>query len=286
MSYIVFAWIASVVYGLEVVIGKFTSKNLVSNAWFINFVWSLFTLVLITPVAVAYGFGWPAAWGSLLAVSAALALTNVLYIFSLKLIDVTAMGPLFNFRTVFSVILGMLMLGEVLTVQQLLLIAVIFVGGVLVSLDEKLNPKAFFRPQIGVMMLFLLVLSLFGVFTNMSIEQNGFWETTWWSLLLAQVIILPTVPLFGRELATAGKKTYISLAAMAVATAGAAVASNAAYAGNVGIASTILSLPFSMIMTMIISVFRPGLLEKHTARVYLIRIAAAAVMLWAAMGLS
>ena len=59
-----------------------------------------------------------------------------------------------------------------------------------------------------------------------------------------------------------------------------------AFGENISISMTIISLPLAMIMTMALSVVAPKLLEKHTAKVYAIRLSAAAAMFVAALGLS
>ena len=286
MSYLFFAWVASIVYGVEVVIGKLTSKHTVTNPWLFNFIWSLFIIVLILPFALINHVGFPHITLNLFWTAFYYALANIFYIISLQLMDVTAMGPLFNFRTVFSVILGVIMLGETLNPWQAVLIGIIFLSGILVTIDEKLKLKAFFRPAVGIMMLFLLALALMGVYTNLAIAENGFWKTTLWSMIFAQVMFLLTIPLFWQDLIKTKIKKYSGLFFMSLASAGATLAANQAYASNVGISSTILSLPFSMIFTIIISVINPKIMEHHTAKIYAIRIFAAGVMLVAALQLS
>jgi hypothetical protein len=135
-------------------------------------------------------------------------------------------------------------------------------------------------------MLFLFALALMGVYTNLAIAQSGFWATTLWSMVLAQVLFLLTVPLFWRDLIKTKIKKYSGLLIMSVASAGGTLAANQAYAVNVGISSTIMALPFSMIFTIIISTINPNILEHHTAKIYLLRIVAAVIMLFAALQLS
>jgi hypothetical protein len=110
MGFLFFAWLASIVFGLEVVIGKFTSKHTIANPWLFNFVWSLFVVIIIVPFALVNHVGIPSLTLHLFWASFYYAAANILYILSLQLNDVTAMGPLFNFRSVFSVILGVLCL--------------------------------------------------------------------------------------------------------------------------------------------------------------------------------
>jgi drug/metabolite transporter (DMT)-like permease len=286
MNYIFFAWVASIVFGVEVVIGKFTSNRTVTNPWLFNFMWSMFIIILILPFAIANHVGLPHITLNLLLVALFYAVANIFYIVSLKLMDVTAMGPLFNFRSVFSVILGVIMLGEKITVFQIVLIGIIFMAGVIVNIDEKLKLKAFFRIGMLAVMGLLLTLSFMGIYTNLAIAESGFWSTTLWSMVLAQIMFLVTVPLFWKDLVHTNVKKYTGLLVMSVASAGGTLAANQAYASNVGISSTILSLPFSMIFTIIISRINPKLLEHHTAKIYAIRVIGAAVMLVAALQLS
>ena len=55
---------------------------------------------------------------------------------------------------------------------------------------------------------------------------------------------------------------------------------------NISISMTIISLPVSMLFAILFSVFAPKLLEKHTMKVYAIRLIAAGIMVAAALGLS
>jgi uncharacterized membrane protein len=211
MNYLFFAWLASIVFGLEVIIGKFTSKHTVTNPWLFNFVWSLFIIILILPFALINHVGLPQFTMNLFLVSLFYALANIFYIISLQMMDVTAMGPLFNFRSVFSVILGVIMLGEKISPFQIVLIGIIFVAGILVNIDEKLKWKAFFRLAILVVMIFLLALALMGIYTNLAIAETGFWATTLWSMIFAQVMFLFTVPMFWRDLVKTKIKKYSGL---------------------------------------------------------------------------
>lgn len=286
MNYLFFAWVASIVFGLEVIIGKFTSNHTVTNPWLFNFIWSLFIIILILPFALAHHVGIPHFTVNLFLVAFTYAVANILYIICLQIMDVTAMGPLFNFRAVFAVLLGVIMLGEKITVYQIVLIGIIIAAGVLVNIDEKLKLKAFFRIAVLAMMVFLLVLSFNGVYTNLAIAESGFWGITLWSMILAQVMFLLTIPLFWKDLIKTKVTKYAGLFLMSFASAGGTLAANQAYSTNVGISSTIIALPFSMIFTIIISTINPKLLEHHTAKIYAVRVIGAVVMLIAALQLS
>ena len=286
MSYLFFAWLASIVFGLEVVIGKLTSKHTVTNPWLFNFIWSLFIIILILPFALINHVGIPHFTIHLLLVSFFYAVANILYIIALQLMDVTVMGPLFNFRAIFSVILGVIILGEKINSFQIVLIGVICIAGILITIDEKLKLKAFLQPGIAAVMTLLLAIAFLGVYTNLTIAESGFWTATLWSMILAQCLFLFTVPLFWKDLKKTNIKKYSGLLLMSMGSAGGTLAANQAYTSNVGISSTIIALPFSMIFTIIISVINPNILEHHTAKIYSLRIIAAVIMLLAALQLS
>ncbi len=64
------------------------------------------------------------------------------------------------------------------------------------------------------------------------------------------------------------------------------IAVNKAYQTNISITSVIISVPLSMIAAYVLSIFAPRLLEKHTQKVYLVRFAAAALMIVGAIQLT
>jgi drug/metabolite transporter (DMT)-like permease len=286
MSFITFAWIASIVFGLEVVIGKLASKYAITNPWMFNFAWSVFYFSSILPFALANGVGLPTHWGNVLWASLFSTLFGFLYIWAMFKLDVSIISPLFNFRTAFAAILGVLLLGEVLTSMQWGLIGTIFVAGMLVSLDERLKIKSFFQWPIAVIIGSMMILALMSIYMNKAFAENGYWEVTLWTLILTSVFTLPTVPLFLKDIRRTHVREYAGVAVMGLFGAMGTIAANLAYKENVSITSAIISIPFSMIFAFFLSRITPKLLEKHTLGVYVIRFTAAAVMIGAALKLS
>lgn len=145
MSFLIFSWLASFFYGLVNVFGKLTSKYAIRNIWLFNFLYGLFTILFTIPLALNSGVSMPSAWGNLTLSAIFNTLFSIFYVLAIYNLDVSVMGPLFNFRTAFGVIFGVLILKEVLTSIQIILIATIFIAGIFVSLDEKLSFKSFFQ---------------------------------------------------------------------------------------------------------------------------------------------
>lgn len=286
MPFYVFAWIASFFYGIDTIISKLTSKYAFSNPWYFNFLWSLFLLLFIVPFAVINHVGIPKVWDNLLLVSVLSTIAGILYIFILYQLDVSVFSPLFNFRIVFSVLLGALMLGEILTLSQYILICLVFMAGILVCIDEKLKWKSFFRKPILLCMLLMILTAFMNVFLKKAIAQNGYWEVILWSNALSLLFTCVTIPYFKKEFINTTLKQIGIVVLISLSSTIAALASTAAYAQNVSITSVIIALPISMVMAFVLSVFVPKLLEKHSLRIYAIRFVGAAVMFIAALKLS
>ncbi len=286
MSYLFFALVASILYGLDVIITKLLSKYSVNNPWLLNFFWSLFTLLFTLPVAVFYGVTWPTAWGNLVWAGLFYALSNVFYILSLYSLDVSVLSPLFNFRAVFSLILGYLFLGESLNSFQLFLVVLILIGGLLVTLDERWSLKTFLSRGVSLAMLLMVWLSLMAVFINRAVIEVGFWPTTLFMLLIGQAFLLLTLPKFIRSLKIITAPNFLFVGLMGLVSFVATLSVNRAYGVNVGLSTVVISLPISMILAFVLSRVRPELLEKHSLGVYAVRFAAAAVMIVSAVKLS
>jgi len=286
MSFIFFAWVATILYGVEVFVGKIATKYSIQNPWLYTFVWSLFIALMTLPIALINHAGLPKELPMLLGASVFYASTNILYVLILYLLDVSILSPLFNIRTVFAVILAALFAGEILNPFQYFLIGVLFVAGVLLTMDERFSVKSFFRPPIFLALLTMLSVALMGIFIKKSIALNGFWETTLWTQVIAQLFLLPIIPLFKRDVKKITTSNISFLLVIALLGTAGTLAANKATQTNVGITSAILSIPVSMILAMGASVFWPKLLEKHTAKIYTIRIIAAVIMIFAALQLS
>lgn len=281
-----FAWVASIIYGVNTAIGKLTMRHAIANPWQFNFFWQLFILAGTLPVALAYDVGMPTHWESVLVAGLLSSLVGTLYILALKQLDVSIVGPLYNFRAVFAALLGAVFLNEVLIGSQYMLIVIIFASGIFLNIDEHLKLRAFFRKHSMFGILAVFVSAIFGFAIKSSIAQNGFWETSLWMPIVSQLLLLGTLPLFYKDLFATTPIKYSGAAVVGLLSAFGDLAANKAFGVNVTVASAIISIPFSMIIAFLFSTFAPRLLERHTNGIYAIRFVAAAVMIIAAIKLS
>ena len=132
----------------------------------------------------------------------------------------------------------------------------------------------------------MLVLSIQSLFVNRAIDQTSYWTATlWMSLLAVAFSFIFLYPKFKNDLRTTKPKEYLGVATLALVGSIGDLAAYKAFEGNVGLSSVIISLPISMVLAFILSLVKPNLMEKHTLKVYLVRFAAAGVMIWGALQL-
>ncbi len=286
MSYIVYAWLTSITYGVGSVVGKIATKHHINNPWLYNFAWWVFTLICIVPFAIAGGVGWPTDWSSMVWLGVANAVSGLLFIHAFYAVDLSILSPLSNLRIPLVAISGVLLLGETLTVMQWIFIAVIFIAGGFVNMDERMNIRSIFNKKVVLAMSWILTSVWFNSLIKYASQRNGFWEVSLWSTVLALIFVLPTIPLFYNGVIKTSIRHYYGLILSTILFTAGFLFSVKALGENVSISMAIISLPIAMFITMILSVFAPKLLEKRTVKVYAVRFAAATVMFLAALGLS
>ena len=208
IPFYIFAWIASIAYGLEVIVIKLANKHLSANLWVFNFLWNFLVLLLIVPFAVANHAVIPGQWFNVVIAALLYAIAGITYVINLSKLDVSVFAPLFNFRTVFAVILAAVFLHERLSSEQLLLISVIFLGGFFVSIDEEFYFKSFFNKKILYTLLMMVFIALEAVYINKSIDELGFWTASLWIAIIAQGMLLVTWPKFGKDFKKIGPKEF------------------------------------------------------------------------------
>lgn len=286
MSYIVFAWLTSIAYGLGSVIGKVATKHHIENPWLYNFLWMVLTTVCIVPLALYGGVGLPQDWVSMFWLGLANAVSGLLFIFAFYAADLSILSPLANLRTPFIAVSGVLFFGETLTGMQWVLIGVVWIAGMGVCLDEEMSLRSVISRKNVLALLWILSSVWFNLMIKYASQSNGYWEVSLWSSVIAIVLFLPTIPFFYRDVNRTHIRRYWGVSVSTVLYTAGWLFSVKAFGENVSISMAIISLPLAMIMTMIASRIAPKLLEQHTPKVYMIRFVAAAVMFAAALGLS
>ncbi len=281
-----FAWGASITFAIESLLLKYLSKHKVNNPWLLNITCLFFTILLNSSVSLYMGAGWPSAWGNILLAALFFALGMTLFNLVAYQLDVSVFIPLENFKTIFSVILGAMFLGEVLTGNQMYLIGAMVVAGIFVTFDENFSIKSFFSKGVILALVEMLAISLMALFLNKAAVDNNFWTLNLWYNVIAAGIMLFTWPLFSKDIKTLDKSHIGIIFLFALAGATANLLSAKAFTLNIGISQAIIAIPLSVIIAMASSLFFPKLFEHHTWKVYILRIASAATLIFAGIKLS
>lgn len=286
MPYYIYALIGSVFGGLFAIVAKLTSKHAIGNPWLFNFVLTVVTLLFTLPIAIYYKAVLPNNWVMLFFAAIFSTLATILYIFANKNLDVSTFMPLYNFRSIFSVFIGAVFFREHFSADKMMFVAIIFIAGILTSLDEKFSLKSFFKIYIAVGIATVLFTTLGNSFAKSVMLTNSLWTTSLWISILNLIFLIPTVPFFKKEIKKLDVVHVTPVILMGLFYTICGLAANKAYTGNLAISTIIMNLPFSMIFAFLFSIFAPKLLEKHTLKIYLIRFVSVAVMIWAAMQLT
>jgi drug/metabolite transporter (DMT)-like permease len=280
MPYYIFAWIASFTAGIYVLIMKLTGKYSIKNPWFFNFLWS-FAVLLFTGIPTLFKNAFmPNDWFPLILSAIFSALFQIFFILSMEKLDISTISPLFNFRSVFAVLFGMLFLGEIFSLHQWVIAGIIVLAGILATMDENFNLKSFFKPAIAIGILTMLFLAISNAIAKQALVHNDLWSFNLWNALIKLGIAGLAWPLFKNDFVKIKPSQLIAVGLLAIFSTIANVTASIGYKANVGITSLIMAVPFSMIMVFILSFFAPKLLEKHSLKVYALRFAAAIIMIY------
>ncbi len=286
MSFIAYAWLTSIVYGLGSVVGKIASRHHIANPWLYNIVWWIVTVVSIIPLAVLGGVGWPQDWTSIIWLSVANAVSGAAFIVAFYAVDLSILSPLSILRVPIAALIGAGFLGESLSLTQQSFIGVLFLAGLFVQMDENFSLKSFWSKGTLLSLIWVLTSVWFNSMISVASMHNGYWEVVLWSNVIGLVLTLVTVPLFFRDLSKTPVSRYSGIVISTLLYTAGMLFSVVALAENVSISMAIISLPLALLMTMALSVVAPKLLEKHSAKVYAVRLGAAVVMFAAGLGLS
>src|SRR3990167_4151632 len=174
MSYIVFAWLTSITYGLGSVIGKVATRHHIANPWLYNFIWTVITIITIVPFAIAGGIGWPQNWGSMLWLGVASAVSGILFVLAFYAVDLSILSPLSTLRTPIAALVGAVLFRESLSITQQFLIGVIFLAGFVVQIDERFSLTSFWIKGTFLALVWVLASVWFNSMIKEASAYNGF----------------------------------------------------------------------------------------------------------------
>lgn len=126
--------------------------------------------------------------------------TMIAYLQALDTDDASTVAPLFQLSTIFSTILGFIIFGEVLTLNQIVGGTVILIGsfGISLGMIESEGSKLYFKKQMfGLMLLASFLSSTTGILFKYAAVETSFWDSVFWVYMgysIYTIIILLIAP--------------------------------------------------------------------------------------------
>lgn len=281
-SYILLSVVAAVLFGLDGLLNKFTTKHKINNHNSMMFYFCAFSFIyafVLLPLVKSLSIPAPAI---LPLVSLSLAFLAGAYCFyaGIYSTDASSFAPFFQLQTVFIVILAYVFLGERFPVSNYLWITLVLLGAMVVGVEESFKWRAVFHK--GFFLLFAMqVLHAFSnLFVGMALNYIDPYQILFWEYLLMGLFLIPFY-LMTRPPLNFSLKSLLPLAIASWSSSTGAVFLYKAFETNLTLSSVIslLTAPFVLIVTIIASRFRPDLLEHHTRKVYLVRVLGLVIIL-------
>lgn len=199
--------------------------------------------------------------------------------------DISVLQPFFHFQSIGSVGLAFLVLGEMFPPVTYLWIILIIVGGMLVGLDERLQPRALFSPSFGLFLLGIFCFAISDIFAAQVLNHLDVYNLKFWSSPIVLAIAAFVVP------PRSGRPTINQLRPLFISTFFAFVATLLlfqAFSYNVTVSQPLAMFgsAFTLIIAAALSRFKPNLLEHHPPRIYAVRGLGIVIMLTAAIMLA
>ena len=283
---VLLSFIALAFFATETVLHKLTAKYVVKNPLTFNFYLTLFEFIFVLPSLFSNQITFPSLidFKYIFLTSLTITIAMILYFFVLYHIDASVIGPLYNFRIFFSILLSTIFLHEILNPTYYLWIGILTIGGFFVTFNEKTKLKSFFQKPVFIFLIYVFGLALMSIFINKGVNISGYWNFTFWYKVISFILVLFTIPFFKKDFKVS-RKQFSTISIISLIGFLGTLFANQAFSINVTIPTAIFSIPGSMIIIFILSRLKPDLLEKHSLKVYTIRFFAASIMIFAAFQL-
>jgi len=288
-NYILLSFLAAVSFALAGIFNKYASKHTIKERWpllfyyYITFFPFIFLIPLFAKIQIPTG-----SWPTLFLYSVFFFLGNICFFTAIFKTDASVFAPFFQLQAAFIAILAFIFLKERFPLTNYLWISLILIGAILVSLDERMTLKSFFQRTILLIIAMQFFHAVSNLYAGFALKKMDFWNLTLWSSIISTVLILVIVPFLAKfKLRTSFNQLKPLFVVNFFSFIG-ATSLFAAFQTNLTISSAIslLTAPIVLLISMILSKFKPEFMEHHSGKVYLIRIIAVAIILLGALKIS
>ena len=274
MNYVGYSIVAAVLFACNGLISKYSSKHALRDpvALMIYFLLTNFILALALLPFVSLSVPPLDVLRALIGAGLTYLVGFYLFYQAIAKVDATSFAPIFQLQAVVVLVLAYLFLGERFLPINYFWSALVIFGAALVTLDESMSLKSFFKLEIGLLILMQFFHGTTGVLMAYAVKQLPMLEALVWEFLFmggaTGLILLIKRP----ELVYPVKKVWPIILAGVLNFIG-AIFLLTAFVSNVTL-STVIALtqaPIIFVATWVMGRINPKLLERHSKKVYLVR---------------
>jgi len=287
--YIFFSLLAALGFALNGLIQKFTSKHRISDPWTLLFYSYVTYVPFLLFYPIIFNIRFPSSELIFIFLYALMfTLGNIFFMNAIYKIDASTFAPFFQLQSAFVAVLAFVFLGERFPAQNYLLIFLMIVGSILVTIDEKMSIKTYFKIGIALIVLQQIFHAASNIFAGFALRSMDSFTFIFWGDLLGSIMVVLIALLLGKIRLRVSFSQIKPLIFSGFFSLIGATALFIAFKTNVTISSAIslLTSPIVLITTIVSSKFKPELLEHHPKNVYLIRGSGVLLILIATIKLS
>ncbi|MFH0942811.1 MAG: DMT family transporter [Candidatus Beckwithbacteria bacterium] len=288
--FIVFSLLAALSFALSNLTYKFTSKHKINNPWVLQLYSALTLLPFLLLIPIFFPVVIPQiGWQYIFLYALVFFIGEVFFIKAIYHLDVSSFSSLFQLQSGLIAVLAYFFLGERFPVQNYYLILIMLVGSVLVTLDEQFKLKSFFQLAVGFILLQQIFHALSNLFAGFGLKSMSSFAFIFWGDLTAILLTLLVIPLIigFKNIKTSFVKIKPLFFAGFFSTVG-ATSLFTAFQSNLTISSalSLLTAPIALVLSVILSFWKPSLLEHHSLKVYVYRTIGMILILFATINIA
>lgn len=288
MSYIFFALLAAFFFAASFILNKIVANHQVKNpdSLFTLTLWLISLNILFIPTITTPKFDFQAL-PHIVMYSITFVVGFYLMTKGIYSVDVSVLGPLFQLQSGFIAILAAVFLGERFPGYNYLLVACLVIGAMLVSVNERLNPKAFLSSGVLLIIAMQFLHAVSNIFVGFALKSIDFWSVVFFGQIL-NAILVSIIALIRQPKLNYPAKTIGTLYVRGFFQFLGAIFLFKAFQTNLSIAGALglLAAPIVLVISILSSHFFPNLLEHHSRKVYAVRGIGLLIILFAAVTLS
>ena len=273
-QYVIFSLLAAVSFAISSLLNKLTSKHSINNKNSLMALFLIFSFILGLLLFPFINISFPPIQAIKPLIINTLTFSFGYYLFynGIFSTDASSFAPLFQLQSGLIAVLAFLFLGERFPSADYLWLGLLFIGAIIVTVDESMSLKSFLKRGVLSILAMQLLHAISNLFVGITLKYLTPVEILFWQYLILGFLFTPFYLITKPRLRYSVKKLSPLFLASTLSSLG-AIFLFKAFTSNLTISSTIamLSTPLIFVISVIASKFFPQLLEQHSRKVYLVR---------------